>query len=265
MEDSDGATTVGMMVDYLVADRVAIITIGRPEARNAVDGAVATGIEHALDRLEADPECWAGVLTGEGEVFCAGADLKAIASGQAASLRTVRGGFAGIVSRERTKPLIAAVDGPALAGGFEIVLACDLVVASRRAIFGLPEVKRSLVAAGGGLFRLPRTIGPKVSMELILTGDPIGAELAYELGLVNTLVDPGDALPAARSLAARIVANAPHAVWASRAVAAQAMSEDDATLWKLTTEAFAKVGRTEDFIEGPRAFIEKRPAVWQGR
>jgi enoyl-CoA hydratase len=253
------------MVDYLVADRVAIITIGRPEARNAVDGAVATGIEHAIDRLESDPECWAGIITGEGPVFCAGADLKAIASGQAATLRTERGGFAGFVNRQRAKPIIAAVDGPALAGGFEIVLACDLVVASRRAIFGLPEVKRSLVAAGGGLFRLPRAVGPKVAMELILTGDPIGAELAYELGLVNILVDPGEAVSAARAMAARIVANAPHAVWASRSVAAQAMSEDDATLWRLTAEAFAKVGKTDDFTEGPRAFIEKRPAVWQGR
>ncbi len=252
------------MVDYLVSNRVAIITIGRPEARNAIDGAVATGIEHALDRIEGDPECWAAILTGDGPVFCAGADLNTIASGQAASLRTERGGFGGLVSRERSKPLIAAVDGPALAGGFEMVLACDLVVASRRAVFGLPEVKRSLVAAGGGLFRLPRVLGPKVAMELILTGDPIAAELAYELGLVNVLVDPGEALEGARSLAARIVANAPQAVWASRSVAALAMSEDDATLWRLTAEAFAQVGKTEDFAEGPRAFIEKRPPTWTG-
>ena len=253
------------MVDYLVKDRVAIITITRPEARNAVDGSVAKGIENGIDRLESDPECWVGILAGAGPVFCAGADLKAIASGQAAALRTDRGGFAGIVSRERSKPLIAAVDGPALAGGFEIVLACDLVVASRHAVFGLPEVKRSLVAAGGGLFRLPRTVGPKVAMELILTGDPIAAELAYELGLVNILVDPGEALDAARSLAARIVANAPQAVWASRTVAAHAFSADDATLWRLTAEAFNRVGKTDDFTEGPRAFIEKRAPNWQGR
>lgn len=252
------------MVDYLVTNRVAVITIGRPEARNAINASVTTGIENALDRLEADPECWAGILAGDGPVFCAGADLRAIASGQAASLRTSRGGFAGLVSRQRSKPLIAAVDGPALAGGFEMVLACDLVVASRRAVFGLPEVKRSLVAAGGGLFRLPRTVGPKVAMELILTGDPIAAELAYELGLINVLVDPGEALAGAHSLAARIVANAPHAVWASRAVAAKAMSEDDDTLWKLTADAFAQVGRTDDFLEGPRAFIEKRPPSWSG-
>jgi enoyl-CoA hydratase len=252
------------MVDYLVTDRVAVITIGRPEARNAVDGAVTTGIEHAIDRMEADHECWAGILTGEGPVFCAGADLNAIASGQAAALRTERGGFAGLVSRERTKPLIAAVDGAALAGGFEMVLACDLVVASRKAVFGLPEVKRSLIAAGGGLFRLPRTVGPKVAMELILTGDPITAELGYELGLVNVLVEPGDALEGAQTLAARIVANAPQAVWASRAVVAHAMSEDDVTLWRMTADAFAKVGKTDDFLEGPRAFFEKRPAVWRG-
>ncbi|MGH9124681.1 MAG: crotonase/enoyl-CoA hydratase family protein [Acidimicrobiales bacterium] len=253
------------MVDYVVSNRVAIITIGRPEARNAIDGAVATGIENAIDRLEADPECWAGILTGEGPVFCAGADLRAIASGQAASLRTAKGGFAGFVGRERTKPIVAAVDGPALAGGFEIVLACDLVVASRLASFGLPEVKRSLVASGGGLFRLPRTVGPKVAMELILTGDPITAELAYELGLVNILVDPGEALAAAQSLASRIVANAPQAVWASRSVASRALSEDDAALWHFTADAVARVGKTEDFAEGPRAFIERRPPVWTGR
>ena len=253
-----------MTVDYVVVNRVAVITIGRPEARNAVNGAVATGIEAAIDRVEADPDCWVAILAGDGPVFCAGADLKAIASGQAASLRTERGGFGGLVKRERTKPLIAAVDGPALAGGFEMVLACDLVVASRRAVFGLPEVKRSLIAAGGGLFRLPRAIGPKVAMELILTGDPISGEQAYELGLVNVLVDAGEALNAAHTLAGRILLNAPHAVWESRTVAAHALSDDDATLWRMTAEGFARVGETDDFVEGPRAFIDKRAAAWQG-
>jgi enoyl-CoA hydratase len=252
------------MVDYVVSQRVAVITIGRPDARNAVNGAVATGIEQAIDRVEGDPDCWLAILAGDGPVFCAGADLKAIASGQAASLRTERGGFAGLVNRERRKPLIAAVDGAALAGGFEMVLACDLVVASRSAVFGLPEVKRSLIAAGGGLFRLPRAVGPKVAMELILTGDPITAEQAYELGLVNVLVDPGEALTAAHTLAGRILLNAPHAVWESRAVAAHALSDNDATLWRMTAEAFSRVGETDDFAEGPRAFIEKRVPVWQG-
>jgi enoyl-CoA hydratase len=253
------------MIDYEVFERVAVITIRRPEARNAVNGEVASGIEAAIDKLEEDPDVWVGVVTGEGTVFSAGADLKAIASGQAAALQTDRGGFAGIAHRERTKPLIAAVDGPALAGGCEIALACDMIVASRQAIFGLPEVKRSLLAAAGGLFRLPRALGPQVAMEAILTGDPISAERAYQLGMVNQLVEPGQALDAAKDLATRVTVNAPLAVQESRKVAAAALTNDDATLWKITGEGFGRVVKTEDFAEGPRAFIEKRPPVWKGR
>jgi enoyl-CoA hydratase len=253
------------MIDYEVSDRVAVITIRRPEARNAINGEVASGIEAAIDNLEEDPEVWVGIVAGEGPVFSAGADLKAIAAGQAGSLQTARGGFAGITQRDRTKPLIAAVDGPALAGGCEIALSCDMIVASRQAIFGLPEVKRSLLAAAGGLFRLPRTLGSKVAMEAILTGDPISAERAYQLGMVNQLVEAGEALEGAKALAGRITVNAPLAVWESRKVALAAQSSDDATLWRMTTEGFGRVARTEDFAEGPRAFIEKRPPVWKGR
>jgi enoyl-CoA hydratase len=253
------------MIDFDVLDRIAIITIRRPEARNAVNGEVASGIEAAVDKLEQDPDLWAGVLASEGPVFSAGADLKAIAAGQANSLRTRRGGFGGITQRERTKPIVAAVDGPALAGGCEIALACDLIVASRQAVFGLPEVKRSLLAAAGGLIRLPRTLGPKVAMEIILTGDPISAQRAYDLGLVNQLVEPGQALDAAKALAGRITVNAPVAVWLSRRIALEALDGDDDRLWKMTFDSFNEVGQTEDFSEGPRAFIEKRPPVWKGR
>jgi enoyl-CoA hydratase len=253
------------MIDYDVQDRVALITLRRPEARNAVNGDVAAGIEAAIDQLEADPEVWVGILAAEGPVFSAGADLKAIAAGQATSLNTARGGFGGITRRDREKAVIAAVDGPALAGGCEIALACDVIVASRRAVFGLPEVKRSLLAAAGGLFRLPRTVGPKVAMEAILTGDPISAERAYQLGMVNHLVEPGEALNAARAVAARIVVNAPIAVWESRRVALSALTTDDDTLWQMTAHGFSRVGRTEDFAEGPRAFIEKRAPMWEGR
>jgi enoyl-CoA hydratase len=253
------------MVDYELVGRVAVITLRRPEARNAVNGAVASGIENAIDRLEEDPDAWVGILAGEGPVFCAGADLKAIASGQAAELNTARGGFGGIARRARTKPIIAAVDGPALAGGTEIVLSCDLVVASTNAAFGLPEVKRSLVAAAGGLFRLPRALPPAIAMEVVLTGDPITAERAHHFGLVNALVEPGRAFDAAMDLAERISVNAPLAVRASRRVIMTAAGAGDDELWTVTNAAMAEVARTEDFTEGPRAFIEKRPPVWKGR
>jgi len=253
------------MVEYELQDHVAVLTINRPEARNAVNGDVAKGMEAGIDQLEEDDAAWIGIVTGNGPVFSAGADLKAIAAGQAGDLQTERGGFGGIVRRERTKPLVAAVDGPALAGGCEIALACDLIVASREAVFGLPEVKRSLGAVAGGLFRLPRTIGPKVAMEVILTGDPLPAERAYQLGLVNELVEPGTALAAAKVLAGRITANAPLAVRECRKVVDAALTTDDETLWNMGFAAMARLAATEDFTEGPRAFIEKRPPQWKGR
>ncbi len=210
-------------VKYEALGRVAIITLNRPEARNAVNGDVAVGLESAIDRLEADDEVWVGVLTANTEgqerpVFCAGADLKAINCGDAGSIGTKRGGFAGFVYRQRKKPVIVAVDGLATAGGCEIVLAADLVVASTRSAFGLAEAKRNLVAGAGGLFRLPRAIGQAAAMEAILTGEPFPAQRAYDLGLVSRLTEPGATLDEALALAAQITACAPMAVWESRAV-----------------------------------------------
>src|SRR3712207_655642 len=176
------------MVEYRQEGRVAVLTINRPEARNAVNGDVAASMEAGLDRLEEDEGTWIGIVAGEGPVFSAGADLKAIASGQAAALQTERGGFGGITARERTKPLIAAVDGPALAGGCEIVLSCDLVVASTNARFGIPEVKRSLVAAAGGLFRLPRSLPRNIAMELALRSEEHTSELQSRQYLVCRLL-----------------------------------------------------------------------------
>jgi enoyl-CoA hydratase len=253
------------MVEFEKQGRVAVLKINRPEARNAVNGAVAQGMEAAIDRVEDDDDIWCAVLTGEGPVFSAGADLKEIASGNAGGLQTERGGFAGIARRDRRKPIIAAVDGPALAGGTEIVLACDLLVASTNARFGIPEVKRCLIAGAGGLLRLPQVLPRNIALELALTGDPIDAETAHRFGLVNVLCEPGQALGKALELAARVTANAPLAVYASRKVVLESLktSEDDG--WTLTGREFAALFSTEDFAEGPRAFIEKREPNWKGR
>ena len=257
------------IVLYEVQGRVALITLNRPEARNAVNGDVAAGLEAAIDRMEDDPEVWVGIIRANTEgqdrpVFSAGADLKAINSGNAASLNTARGGFAGFVYRERRKPVIVAVDGLATAGGCEIVLAADLVVATTRSAFGLAEVKRNLIAGAGGLFRLPRAIGQAAAMEAILTGEPIPAERAYQLGLVSRLVAPGEAVAEALRLADQITACAPLAVWASRKVVLAAAYEDDETLKKLTNDEFAAVLKSDDTKEGLTAFIEKRTPEWKG-
>ncbi len=254
-----------MSVDFEQRGPFAVIKINRPEARNAVNGAVATGIEEAIDRIEADDSIWVGILTGEPPVFCAGADLKEINAGNAAGLATKKGGFAGFVQRERTKPVIAAVDGPALAGGTEIVLSCDLVVASTTASFGIPEVKRSLIAAAGGLFRLGRKIPLNIAMELTLTGDPIDAARAHHFGLVNRLVEPGQALEAAIALAEQICATAPEAGRESRKVVLEATNAPDDVGWSMSAAGMGVAMSSEDFSEGLTAFIEKRPPVWKGR
>ena len=257
------------IVTYDSDGRVALIPLNRPEARNAVNSELANGLESAIDRLEADDEVWVAILAANHEgqerpVFSAGADLKAINAGDT-GLNTERGGFAGFVYSERRKPVIVAVDGLATAGGCEIVLAADLVVATTRSAFGLAEVKRNLVPGAGGLFRLPRAIGQAAAMEAILTGEPIPAQRAYDLGLVSRLVEPGEAVAEARRLAEQICLCAPLAVWESRAVVRAAASEDDETLKAMTDTAMSVVMRSEDLKEGLTAFIEKRTPQWTGR
>ena len=249
-----------------IAPHIELVTLNRPEARNAVNAAVATQLGQAVEDIEADPDIWAVVLTGAGGVaFSAGADLKEVSEGGMAGLHTPRGGFAGFVTAQRAKPWIAAVDGFALAGGFELVLTCDLVVASRASMFGLPEVTRGLVAAAGGVYRLPRIVPRAIALELIATGARIDAARAHELGLINRLTEPGGAVEGALALAGAVCENAPLAVRESLGVARQAFDLDDATLMRASREAQARLATTQDFAEGPLAFIERRKPRWTGR
>jgi enoyl-CoA hydratase len=250
---------------FRLEDRVATITLNRPEQRNAIDAATARALLAALDRFEADPAALVGVLTGAGDrAFCAGMDLKAFAAGDGPAIVEGRGGFAGFTAYPRTKPVIAAVNGAALAGGFEIVLACDLVVAAESASFGQPEVKRGLFASAGGALRLPRTIPRVRALELLLTGDPIDARAAFALGMVNRVVPPAELAGAARELAARILANAPLAVRETLAVA-RAAADPAGELWEVNAAAWRRVTASADAQEGPAAFAGKRPPRWSGR
>lgn len=253
------------MSDVLVttpADGVLVVTIDRPQARNAVDAAVAQGIADAMDRLDSEDDLRVGVLTGAGGTFCAGMDLKAFVRGERP---VVDGrGFAGITQQPPVKPLIAAVEGYALAGGFELVLACDLVVAAEGATFGIPEVKRGLVAAGGGLLRLPTRIAYHQAMELALLGNHVPAIRARELGLVNRIVPDGSALDAAIALAGEIAANGPLAVAASKEIVASVGGWPGGELWERQGRIAGPVSASKDAIEGATAFAEKRAPVWRG-
>ncbi|MGQ0803830.1 MAG: crotonase/enoyl-CoA hydratase family protein [Actinomycetota bacterium] len=253
-----------MVVERERRDGVGVIRLNRPEAKNAVNDEVSTAVEASLDEYESDDGIRAVIVTGTGDVFSAGADLKMVAKGEGFKIATKRGGFGGITTRVYSKPLIAAVNGPALAGGFEIVLACDLVVAADDARFGLPEVKRGLYAAAGGPFRLVRRIPLATATEIVLTGDPIDASRAHQLGLVNRLVPKDKVIDEALALAATITANGPVAVRKSLELLRAAGDLSEADAWAHSNKIALEVFGTKDAIEGATAFAEKRPPKWTG-
>jgi enoyl-CoA hydratase len=257
------------MADEVLRERrghVDILTINRPEARNAINGAVSRAMAGAMDELTEDPECWVVVITGSGEkAFSAGMDLKAFSSGEGGDILGASGGFGGLTQREFPKPIIAAVNGSALAGGLEIMLSCDIVVAAEHATFGIPEAKRGLIAGAGGLIRMPKRLPMAVALELAMTGDAIDAARAYQLGLVNRVVPASVVVEEAVSLADRIAANAPLAVRYSKSVMKRAAELPESEGWSINREAVGVVFSSADAMEGPIAFAEKRPPNWQGK
>jgi enoyl-CoA hydratase len=254
------------MADEVLRERrghVEILTINRPEARNAINLATAIALSDALDACESDDDVWVVILTGAGDkAFSAGMDLKAFAAGE---FPVTDKGFGGITQRDFPKPLIAAANGAALAGGFEILISCDMVVAADHAKFGIPEASRGLIAGGGGLIRLPKRIPLAVAYEMALTADPIDAARAYELGLVNRVVPGNQVLDQAIALAERIAKNAPLAVRTSKDVMKRSRELSEEECWNLNSEAFGLIGRSADALEGAIAFAEKREPSWQGK
>lgn len=261
-----------LTVQYAVSDSTAVITLARPEKRNAIDPEMAAAIEQAIDRLEADPDVRVGILEARMlpgyPVFCSGHDLKhfldTFGGPEETEVETALGGFAGLTRRARTKPLVAAVDGLATAGGCEMALACDVIVASEQASFCLAEARWNLVASGGGGFRLPRMVGPKVAMDMLLTAEPISGRRAYELGLVSRLAAPGKVTELAHEVAAQICRNGPLSVALSRSLVESTWSVSVDEAWTMLEDAASQVRATQDLLEGLTAFREKRSPRWTG-
>jgi len=243
-----------------VQNHVLIITMTRPAKRNAIDGEMTLALDAALNRLEDEPDLWAAIITGGPDMFCAGTDMAATSG-----TPTERGGVYGVVGRTRTKPLIAAVEGVAFGGGFEVAMACDMIVAATNARFGLPEVKRGLVATSGAIFRASRVLPFNIAKQVMLTGTELSPADGHRHGMVNELCEPGKALATALALAAQITANSPVSVQQSlQAIDALASADDDQG-WALTAKAKQVINESADAKEGVAAFFEKRPPVWTGR
>lgn len=253
-----------MSVEYASDNGVAQITLDRPTMMNAIDADMTAQLRAAVDRFEADSTTRVAILTGKGRAFCAGMDLKAFAAGEGPAVLGGPGHFGGFVARERAKPVIAAVNGPALAGGLELVLACDLVVASSAATFGVPEVLRGIFAGAGAAIRLPRRIPRVHAMRLLLTGEIIDATRALQFGLVNEVVEPDDLLPATLKLAGAICRAAPLSVAATLRLATSAGNRDEAELWEANAKEWDAIVGSADAAEGPTAFAEKRAPNWTG-
>lgn len=261
----DLALINGVAMDSVIfdlADGVATLTINRPEARNSVDRSVAVGLREGIEAIENDPAIRVGILYGAGGTFCAGMDLKSFLKGE--QVKFPASGFAGITERRLSKPMLAAVEGYAVAGGFEVALACDLIIAARDAKFGLPEVRRGLVANAGGLLRLPRQIPFRIAMELVLTGELLDAPVLANHGLINRLVEPGEALSEARKLASVIASNGPLATSVSKQVVTESQDWKSREMFKLQNEITAAVFKSQDAREGALAFAEKRQPRWRG-
>jgi enoyl-CoA hydratase/carnithine racemase len=266
LTDATEAGAEAQVVRYEMIDaHVALVTLDRPDKRNAVNGALAQQLGACVKRAEADDQVRVVILTSSNDAaFCAGADLAEVAAGRGHVLFTEDGGFAGLTIARRRKPWIAAAKGAVLAGGMELALSCDMIVAADDCKFGVPEVKRSLVAAEGGVTRLVKIIPRAVALEMIATGDPISAQRAYDVGLINRMVPAADVMDQALALAKAIAVNAPLAVYASMALAKDSAMLSDLDARDMAMAAFNRLRSTEDFKEGPRAFLEKRAPVWKG-
>ena len=246
-----------------VEDGIMTMTMNRPQAKNAMNKSMSHAIAEAVDRFEADAEIRVAILTGAGGTFCSGMDLKGFLAGETP---VVKGrGFGGLTQYSPAKPLIAAAEGFALAGGFELLLSCDLVVATETTKFGIPEVKRSLVAGAGGVFRLPQQIPPRIAMELALTGDHYDAKRMYEVGLINEIVPEGQALEGAKKLAARIACNGPLGTTATKKIMQEYKTWPHDEIWQRQQAIMDPVFSSEDAIEGATAFAEKRAPAWKGK